>query len=166
MIYVHGWKYFVAVLTVLSGENEMANVNGSDVQNAMIKAVYIKNSEIQQDRPNRISDFEIYESLHLKVGCERNCIQLERDLWRVYLKTKEAGSLLISEGFELRNVSVQVYDSNPYSTGASGPDDKVIKVSICGLPLSADDRAVLEMLYITYKIAINMRTYAIPSHTE
>lgn len=47
---------------------KMANVNGSDVQNAMIKPVYIKNSEIQQDRSNRISDFEMYESLHLKVG--------------------------------------------------------------------------------------------------
>lgn len=67
---------------------EKANVKGSDVQNAMIKPVYIKNSEIQQDKSNRISDFEMYESLHLKVGDDIHCIQLERDLWRVYLKTK------------------------------------------------------------------------------
>lgn len=41
---------------------------------------------------------------------------------------------------------MQVYYSNPYSTGASGPDDKVMKITICGLPLSVDDSAVLEML--------------------
>lgn len=124
----------------------MAYVNGSVVHNALIKPVYIKNSEIQQDRSNRISDFEMYESLHLKVGDDIHWIQLERDLWRVYLKTKEARSLLVVEGFELRNISVQVYYSNPYSTGASGPDDKVMKITICGLPLSVDDSAVLEML--------------------
>lgn len=47
-----------------------------------------------------------------------------------------------------RNISVQVYDSKPYSTGATGPGDKVLKVTICGLSraLSVDDSAVFEML--------------------
>lgn len=58
----------VVVLTVLSVTMKMASVNDSDIQSAIIKPVYNKNSEIQQDRSNRISDFEMYESLHLKVG--------------------------------------------------------------------------------------------------
>lgn len=51
-----------------------------------------------------------------------------------------------SRGVGFRNISVQVYDSNPYSTGTTGPGDKVLKVTICGLPLSVDDSAVFEML--------------------
>lgn len=58
----------VVVLTVLLVTMKMASVNDSDIQSAIIKPVYNKNSEIQQDRSNRISDFEMYESLHLKVG--------------------------------------------------------------------------------------------------
>lgn len=62
------------------------------------------------------------------------------------MKTRESRSLLVVEGFVFRNISVQVYDSNPYSIGDTGPGIKVIKVTICGLPLSVDDSAVFEML--------------------
>lgn len=58
----------VVVLTVLLVTMKMASVNDSDIQSAIIKPVYNKNSEIQQDRSNRISYFEMYEYLHLKVG--------------------------------------------------------------------------------------------------
>lgn len=63
--------------------------------------VYKKKSEIQLDRSNKINDFEMYESLHLKVGDNIHCIQLERDLWRVFLKTRESRSLLVVEGLDL-----------------------------------------------------------------
>ena len=115
-------------------------------QFATIKPVYIKNSEIQLDKSNKISDFEMYEAIHQKVENDIHCIQLERDLWRVYLKIKETRSLLVLEGFVVRNISVQVYDTNTYSTGATGPNDKVLKITICGLPLSVDDSAVSDML--------------------
>ena len=83
-------------------------------QFATIKPVYMKNSEVQLDKSNKISDFEMYEAIHQKVENDIHCIQLERDLWRVYLKTKETRSLLVVEGFVVRNISVQVYDTNPY----------------------------------------------------
>lgn len=67
--------------------------------------VYKKKSEIQLDRSNKINDFEMYESLHLKVGDNIHCIQLERDLWKVYLKTRESRLLLVVEGFVFRNIS-------------------------------------------------------------
>lgn len=58
----------------------MENNEDSVVQQAMIKPVYIQNSEIQLDRSNKINDFEMHESLHLEVGDSIHCIQLERDL--------------------------------------------------------------------------------------
>lgn len=79
----------------------MKNNEGTGVQHAMIKPVYIKHSEIQLDRSNKMNDFEMYESLHLKVGDNIHCIQLERDLWRVFLKTRESRSLLVVEGLDL-----------------------------------------------------------------
>lgn len=123
------------------------NETGAEIPPTMNKPVYIKNSEIQLDKTNRIGDFEMYESLHKKVGDDILCIQLERDLWRVYLKSNDSRSVLLVQGFEIRNITAQVYDSNPYSTGAKSPREKVLKVTICGLPLSVDDSAVFEMLH-------------------
>ena len=57
------------------------------------------------------------------------------------------------QGFELRHISVQVYNSNPYSTGAKEPNDEVLKMTICGLPLSVDNSPVLEMLE-KYKVGL------------
>lgn len=51
------------------------NNEDSVVQHAMIKPVYIKNSEIQLDISNKINDFEMYESLQLKVGDNTHCVQ-------------------------------------------------------------------------------------------
>ena len=57
------------------------------------------------------------------------------------------------QGFEFRHISVQVYNSNPYSTGAKQPNDEVLKMTICGLPLSVDNNAVIEMLE-KYKVGL------------
>lgn len=57
---------------------------------------------------------------------------------------RDSRSKLLVWGFELRNISVQVYDSNPYSTGAKNLINPVIKIS--GLPLSVDNSAILGML--------------------
>ena len=86
------------------------------MQFATIKPVYIKNSEVQLDKSNKYSDFEMYEAQHQKVENDIHCIQLERDIWRIYLKTKESRSLLVVKGFVVRNIYVQVYDTNPYYT--------------------------------------------------
>ena len=116
------------------------------VEKPMFKPLYIKNKELQSDQSKKITDYELYEAIHEKVGDKIHCIQLERDLWRVYLTCKESRSKLLIEGFEVRNISAQIYDSNPYSTGVKHPKDPVLKVTINGLPLSVDDSAVYEML--------------------
>lgn len=143
---------------------EMASENVLSQSFAMNKPVYIKNFEIQMDKNNKICDFEKYESIHKKVGDEVLCIQLERDLWRVYLKSKKSRSVLIVEGFEIRNITAQVYESNPYSTGATSPRD-----NICGLHLSVDESAVLEMLHFLIsrsRMTFNMKTSDIQRMTK
>lgn len=112
---------------------------------------------MQNDFNNKITDFELYEAIKGKMRDNILCIQLDRDLWRVYLISMESRSELLLHGFELRNISVQVYNSNPYSTGAKDPNDEVLKVTICGLPLSVDDSAVigsLEKLNVSLKSEI------------
>ena len=59
------------------------------------KSVYMKNRDLQIEPTNRITDFELYESIQQKVGDRIHCIQLERDIWRVYLRDNDSRSQLI-----------------------------------------------------------------------
>ena len=74
------------------------------------------------------------------------CVQKDRDLWRVYVGSKESRSQLLTEGIDLRNTNVKVYDTNPYSAGISSRDENVLKITIIGVPLSVDDKEVTKML--------------------
>ena len=111
----------------------------------MIKPVYLKNSEIQNDRNNRITDYEIAEKLSVKIN-DIKCIQLDRDLWRIYVGSQTSRSTLITEGFELRERNIQVYADNPFSTGIGNPNENGLKVTIKSVPLSVEDSAVKNML--------------------
>ena len=111
----------------------------------ILKPVYLKNSEIQTDKSNKITDFEIAEGLMEKVEDVR-CVQLDRDLWRIYVASHSSRSTLLTEGFDIRSRNVQVYDNNPYSVGIRRPDEQVLKVTIKGVPISVDDTAVKHML--------------------
>ena len=73
-------------------------------------------------------------------------LTLDRNLWRIYTKTTESRSKLIIEGFEIRDLSVSVYDTNPYSAGIHHPKEETLKIRVCGVPLSVDESAILEML--------------------
>lgn len=72
-------------------------------------------------------------------------MQLDRDLWRIYLNNAPSRSKILLEGFDFKNQHI-TYDSNPYSAGLESPKDQAIKVTICGVPLSVDDSAIYEML--------------------
>lgn len=74
------------------------------------------------------------------------CIQLDRDLWRIYLTNAHSRSKILLEGFDFKNQHILPYDTNPYSAGLEGPRDQALKVTICGVPLSVDDSAIHEML--------------------
>ena len=113
---------------------------------SMIKPVYLKNSDIQPEEGDRITDFELMECVINKIGNDLHCLQLDRNLWRIYTKTTESRSNLIIKGFEIRDLSVSVYDTNPYYAGIQHPKEETLKIRICGVPLSVDESAILEML--------------------
>lgn len=110
------------------------------------KPVYLKDSEIQMNRKNRISDFELMQSVIHSVGDTVRCIQLDRDLWRIYLTNDESKQTLLTQGVDINNQNFNVYEQNPYVTGSKSPADRVLKVTVSGVPLSVDDKEILAML--------------------
>lgn len=110
------------------------------------KPVYLKNSEILAPAEGKITNFQLVQCVTKVVGDTVKCIQLDRDLWRIYLTPKEGRDKLLQQGKDVDDQHISVYDSNPYSTGLEAPDDRSLKITICGVPLSVDDSAVFEML--------------------
>ena len=60
----------------------------SAMENKKNKLVYLKNSELIAD--NKTSDYDILQSVELCHGDNVKCLQLDRDLWRIYL-SKQRG---------------------------------------------------------------------------
>ena len=52
----------------------------------------------------------------------------------------------MTQGFEIRSHTVEVYDFNPFSSGAKNPQDQVLKVTVAGVPLSVQDSEIINML--------------------
>ncbi|XP_062569142.1 uncharacterized protein LOC134231225 [Saccostrea cucullata] len=112
----------------------------------LMKPVFLKDSELPKSNNERITNFGLLDAVSVTIGDTVKCVQLERDLWRIYLNDKQSRDKLIIDGFDLNNQHVRVYESNPYSAGLTDPEDPVLKVTICGIPLSVDDSAIHDML--------------------
>ena len=67
-------------------------------------------------------------------------------MWRIYVNTKESRSKLLTEGIDLRNTNVKVYDTNPYSAGTSNQFVNMLKITVKVVPLSVNDNEVMKML--------------------
>ena len=111
----------------------------------LAKPVYIKNGEILTSAEGKITtcNFLLVKLVTKVVGDTIKCIQLDRIFWRIYLTPNEGRDKLLLRGIDIGDQHVRIYDSNPYSTGLEAPDDKSLNVTICGVPLSVDDSAVL-----------------------
>lgn len=113
-------------------------------KNEMIKPVYFRNSDIPSGgKP--VSDFDLLQPLLLCTS-EIKCLQRDRGLWRVYVNDQVSRNKLLTEGFEYRNLSINVYDTNPFSSGAKSPSDEIIRITVKGIPLSVDDQEIINML--------------------
>ena len=122
---------------VIMGENSDTIVNSTEsAVNRTTKPLYMKNSDIQLSNQARITDYDIMTNITKQIGDGLHCLQLERNLWRLYLKSKEARNKLLTEGLNLSSITVSLYDTNPYSAGITHPTQKTLKVRVCGLPLS------------------------------
>ena len=112
------------------------------------KPIYFKDKELQgqiTSDSKRISDYDISIATG-KIVPDIQCIQKDRDLWRVYVKSTEGRSKLLREGFDIRNRHISVYDTNPYSAGLDSPNERVLKITVKGIPLSVDDGEIVKML--------------------
>lgn len=110
-----------------------------------LKPVYMRNRDIQTTKSKYFTDFDIAEAASATVS-DVICVQRDRDLWRIYIKSAESRSKLVTEGFSLGSRSIQVYDTNPFSAGTDSPDEKVVRVLIKGIPLSVEDSCIKKML--------------------
>lgn len=95
----------------------------------LIKPVYLRDREIQCGS-TRISDFDLSMSVTKSIS-DLTCVQKDRDLWRIYVKSKESRSKILTEGIDIRNTNVKVFDTNPYSAGFNDPSDNVFKMYPC-----------------------------------
>jgi hypothetical protein len=63
--------------------------------------------------------------------------------------------MFLTDDFELWNLTVEVYGSNPFVTGVKRPKDNNLKLTICRLHVSADDSSSLKMLN---KLGVNIKS--------
>ena len=111
----------------------------------LLKPVYLRNRDIQTNKKDPITD----SALACAVGeviSDIVCIQRDRDLWRIYVDSIESRKLLVSDGFTLQNISVSVFDTNPFSAGTENPNEEVVRVTIRGIPLSVEDSCITKTL--------------------
>lgn len=114
----------------------------------LLKPIYFKDKEIHgiiTNEANRVSDYELSVATS-KVVNDIQCIQKDRGLWRVYVKSSNSRSKLLQEGFDIRNRHISVYDTNPFSAGTNEPSEQVLKITVKGVPLSVDDDEIMKML--------------------
>lgn len=80
------------------------------------------------------------------VGNSLHCLQLDQNLWRVFLRDGANREKLLTEGICIQNVSLSFFDTNLYTSGNHSTTAKTLKIRLCGLPLSVNDSAVSELL--------------------
>ena len=111
----------------------------------MLKPVYLRNRDLNCDRKQQVTDYALLESVS-KCIKDTQCIQKDRDLWRIYVGSQDSRQILLSQGFEFRNTTVFAFETNPFSAGTSSPSETVIKITVKGVPLSVDDSEITKML--------------------
>lgn len=107
--------------------------------------VYFNNIKLLDCKQN-VDYYDILQSVSKSIGENVKCLQLDIDLWRIYVKTKECRQKPLRKGLQFKNQAVSVYDFNPFSSGATNLSDPVLKVTLSGVPLSVQDKEIVSML--------------------
>ena len=110
-----------------------------------MKPVYIRDKDIQMNKAKPISDYRLACSVRMCIQ-DIQCVQKDRQLWRIYVCSRESRDKLLTEGVDIDDNHIEVFDTNPFSAGVNSPQDKVLRVTVKGIPLSVDDECILYML--------------------
>ena len=78
-----------------------------------------------------LHEFEVYASVKDKVGLENvlGCQRIGR-LWRIYVKSTECRTKLLTNKLTIRDQLIDIFNENPFRSGIVSPDEKVIKITI------------------------------------
>lgn len=117
--------------TGTTGNTGSVSENSQPVDRTL-KPLYLKNSDIQTSEDKRLSDYDLIDPIVRVIGDDLHCLQLDRNLWRIYLKTLESRNKLLTQGIEINDISASFYDTNPYSSGATSVSQQTLKMRICG----------------------------------
>lgn len=110
-----------------------------------IEPVYFKNRDIPGQSNKKTSGFEVCKAAANVV--ENRSIegaQLVRGVWKLYLKSQTSRMKVLTHGLAIREVSVTIYDSNPYAR--TFDDTPAEKITLKDLPLSFDNVAIEQFL--------------------
>lgn len=115
------------------------------------KPVFIRNKDIPSVREKQMSNEEMYKFVIGAVnGREIKGIRKIGGLWRIYVETQESRIKLISNGMNVRNVTVAVYDKNPFIPGER---ENSLRVFIRNIPLSVHESLIIDELEkLKYKV--------------
>ena len=67
----------------------------------MLKPIYIKDSDFPKEDNERVTNFDLLEAVSHRVCADAiKCIQLDRNLCRIYFNDKESRDSVFIEGFD------------------------------------------------------------------
>ena len=110
-----------------------------------VPAVFFKNKDLTA--PRSVNGVDICEAVATIIGRSKLvCCQLIGDLWRLYLKDSESRIKLLANSLSIKGQTVPLYNENPYRAGKTGPDHKVVKITVRGMPHSMSDDTLKDYL--------------------
>ncbi len=112
-----------------------------------VEPVFFRNSSVIMDETEepRLKHYEVIEAVSRVVRTDRiDTVQIVRGLWRVYMKSRESRATLIARGIDIRNLHVQLYDTNPYRTKSTDPSEVIERLTFKDLPRSVDDSLIMD----------------------
>ena len=115
------------------------------------KPVFIKNKDIPSVREKQMTNEEMYKCVLSTVnGREIKGVQKIGGLWRIYVENQESRIKLITNGMNVRCVTVAVYDKNPFIPGEK---ENSLRITVRNIPLSVHESLILDELEkLKYKV--------------
>ena len=108
------------------------------------KPVFLKNKDIPSVSEKGMSNQDMYKCL---IGCvqgrEIKGIQKIGGLWRLYVETQDTRIKLITNGLNVRNANVAIYDQNPFFSDGR---ENSLRLLIRDVPLSVHESLIIDEL--------------------
>ena len=124
---------------------------GREAPYATGKPIFIKHKDIPSVYEKVMTNEDMYKCLLRSVqGREIKGVQRIGGLWRLYIENQDTRMKLITNGVNMRNANVAVYDTNPFLTNGK---ENSLRLLIKDIPLSAHESLIIDELErMKYKV--------------